>query len=155
MAQVTPKPTTVTGDLLESKATFLVHQTNCVTTRGRGLSAAMFRRFPQANVYRQRGPRTPGTVKVIGRVVNLFGQHRPGKAPTPEIRHQRLRWFQQGLEALLPIVMAAPNASVAFPYRIGCGLAGGSWPAYQTVLNKFAADLGPDHPVYIVRRRGD
>jgi O-acetyl-ADP-ribose deacetylase (regulator of RNase III) len=53
-----------------------------------------------------------------------------------ETFEQRLKWFQQCLYNMLKI----PNLkSVAFPYKIGCGMAGGYWTLYKQELQKFAS----------------
>ena len=84
-----PRPTSgvrvVLGDVLDAPGTYIVHQANCVSVRAAGLAKALFGRYPHANCY---GPRreavTAGCISVHGdgavkrRVVNLFGQHRPG-----------------------------------------------------------------------------
>lgn len=69
-------------------------------------------------------------------VVNLYGQNRPGK-PVQDIETEemRLSWFEMGLNQLADIV--AHNTVVAFPFMIGCGLAGGNWPRYQMKISEF------------------
>jgi hypothetical protein len=43
------------------------------------------------------------------------------------------------------------NGPIAFPWQIGCGLAGGHWPDYEAAIAEFAA--GVPVPVLVVRRR--
>lgn len=134
--------TEVSGNLLTAPG-LLVHQVNVVTTRGRGLSQAMFAAFPEADIYSQRTSRTPGQVIVTGRVVNLVGQHRPGKPTASEPRSLRLQWFYAGLNELLRVVQSVsqstdPPPQVSFPYGIGCGLAGGDWREYRVAIETFA-----------------
>ena len=75
-------------------------------------------------------------------VVNLYGQHGPGKkwdkrrgGPRDD-RQARTSYFQQGLEDLGRSVKAA--AVVAFPFQIGCNLAGGDWTTYRQMIEEFA-----------------
>ena len=94
---------TVDGDLLDAEEQYLVHQTNCLTIRAAHLSASVFRRFPHADIYAERGREgvtrdgglrhVPGTLEVRGGgagvgagagegkrlVINLLGQLGPGK----------------------------------------------------------------------------
>ncbi len=49
----------------------------------------------------------------------------------------RLEWFKK---ALLAILGLAGLESIAFPYEIGCGLAGGHWPDYLLALEAFAEE---------------
>lgn len=49
-----------TGDLLRSTEKYICQQCNCTTRRALGLSAAMFKKFPYANVYKSNAVRKPG-----------------------------------------------------------------------------------------------
>lgn len=117
----------------------------------------MFRRYPHADVYRMRTARsTPGTIDVRGGtrgqrgVINLFGQVYPGKP-----RHgndtagARETYFAQGLHRIAEL---AGVGSLAFPWLIGCGLAGGEWAAYRRMVDRFA-DTHPDILVTFYRHR--
>jgi hypothetical protein len=53
------------------------------------------------------------------------------RADTPE---QREMWFQHCLQALGRL----PYETLAFTYKIGCGLAGGQWTRYQRFIHDFA-----------------
>lgn len=144
-----PSYTVLEGDLLEQ--TRIVQQVNCQSRSARGLSAAVARRFPWADLYRQRRqPTEPGTVvRHDGgrgvRVYHLAAQWCPGRpgayAARYSQRHQdtaenRARWFRQCLEAL-----AADDSTDAydFPHGIGCGLAGGDWSRYERMLREVLA----------------
>jgi hypothetical protein len=48
---------------------------------------------------------------------------------------QRLKWFKATLKQ---IAQLPELESVAFPYQIGCGLAGGDWKQYRAALEEFA-----------------
>ena len=132
--------TVVWGDVLDAKEDYIVHQCNCVIRRPWGLSASIFKKYPDANVYALRGPRdVPGTIKVCGRIINLFGQLYPS-TPKYDIdtAEHRLKWFESGLEAISKIENIE---SVAMPYNIGCGLAGGTWRDYLRLIEKFATTV--------------
>ena len=136
------------GDILDSKATFIVHQTNCVTKSPAGLAAQIFRRFPYADCYSQRTAHDwPGTIDVAGegpqqRIVNLHGQFAPGKPRLTgrDTPGRRLTYFQAGLLSLEDHIRMSgrKHTTVVFPARIGCGLAGGNWEAYLQCINNFA-----------------
>eukprot|EP00051_Salpingoeca_urceolata_P011749 m.145969 g.145969 ORF g.145969 m.145969 type:complete len:425 (+) comp17236_c0_seq2:3756-5030(+) len=134
------------GDLLNASEHYLVHQTNCRSTYPKGLSAALFKKFPHANVYKDGTPRTPGDITVRGKpgrlVVNLHGQVGPGKpkASGDDTPQARLKYFKAGLEK----IAALPDLeSVAFPFKIGCGLGGGNWPEYRDALHDFSQKVRP------------
>lgn len=81
----------------------------------------------------------------------LLGQWRPGALTSrvswaypdyevPETRERRLLWFQQALASLgqhLRESISTRRYRLAFPYRIGCGLAGGHWPDYEAAIRAF------------------
>ena len=146
------------GDLLTCDATYIVHQTNCVTECGKGLSKALFEKFPHANVYAQRTTRSvPGTVVILGDgeterfVVNLMGQVFPGGPKEYESKEKRERWFCSGLERLASVILKTPqDTTIAFPFRIGCGLAKGGWKRYKKMIDQFA-DIVKPRVVYVVK----
>eukprot|EP00434_Breviolum_minutum_P042846 symbB.v1.2.038155.t1/scaffold5849.1/size23116/1 len=106
----------------------------------------------------------PGTIAVMGGtcaekdqdkrgVINLFAQFCPGKPKqgkgpveykgiaggkdVVDDKKQRLEWFK----ATLQQVSTLDLESVAFPYQIGCGLAGGDWDQYHAALEEFAVQM--------------
>eukprot|EP01139_Manchomonas_bermudensis_P010732 Amastigsp_a341000_14.p1 type:complete len:153 gc:universal Amastigsp_a341000_14:505-47(-) len=126
------------GDLCESREQFIAHQCNCVSKSGRGVAKSVFQRFPEANIYSRRAAEdTPGHIVVRGRVVNMLAQRYPGKAKyANDTAALRLEWF----DACLDEIAQLPDiGSVAFPFRIGCGLAGGDWAEYESRLVAFAS----------------
>jgi hypothetical protein len=46
--------------------------------------------------------------------------------------------------------------SIAFPYKIGCGIAQGDWNRYKIVIDKFASVMAKSNiEVVIIKRPGD
>ena len=136
----------ITGDLFDSKEKYLCHQCNCITKRSAHLAQTVFQHYPYADVYTARTePDQPGTIIVRGNgedqrfVIALLGQYYPGK---PKYRDSNLdgvlsreKYFHRALMAVARI----PNLeSVAFPWRVGCGAAGGDWEHYLGTINNFA-----------------
>ena len=157
---------TVKGDLLTFDADVIVQQCNCVTRNSHGLSKAIEARFPFVDIYRRRDgkgnkttkPDTPGTCelfsteeKSVPKVACLLAQWGPGKPyawskfyePPPngekDTSTQRLEWFKMALEDLTNRLEDLSIKTVAFPYRIGCGLARGDWELYSDVLEKWTS----------------
>ena len=154
-----------------------VQQLNCVSTSAAGLTMEVERRWPHAVPYRRRRPQDrlhryarpedwtkPGTMHVHhGRrngeptILNLFAQfdmHRPGRRRAIhyppgvyDTARQREQWFWQGLQRITQ--MPEKPASIAFPHRIGCTFAGGHWPQYKALIERFA-DQNPQIDVYLV-----
>ena len=97
----------------------------------------------------------PGTIDVrrgpsgTPLVINMFSQYEmggPGKYRRVEfppgvtdLAPQREKWFASCLKAVAELPTASRPRSVAFPYQIGCGLAGGNWERYARMIADFAA----------------
>lgn len=162
----------ITGDLLSAPEQYIVHQTNCVTTKGGGLAHFLFAKFPYADVYASRTPEDcevtslrdkPGDIIISGDgqdqryIINLMGQLYPGGSwdDMPEDNEAaRHKFFYNGL---LKIAKLKDLKSIAFPWKIGCGLAGGNWEYYSGVLENFAKYVSDTQGtrVVIYRREGD
>ena len=134
----------VPGDLLEAPERYIGHQCNCVTVgRAAGLAKAVFAKYPYADTYAQRKePSVPGSYSLHGNgkderyIVNLYAQYHPGKAKKgSDTKDERLQWLIASLDRF---VRERKPPSLALPYSIGCGLAGGDWDSYQVALTKFA-----------------
>ncbi len=136
----------VQGNLLDAEDQYIAHQCNCITKKAAHLSFDVFQRFPYANIYATR-PNTdrPGTIVIKGDgvtqryVINMLGQYYPGKPKYPnssldgsKIREQ---YFHQ---CLLQIYKIRDLKSIAFPYKVGCGAAGGNWNNYLGTLENFS-----------------
>ena len=137
-----------------------MHQCNCITSgKAEGLAKDVFKKIHMADAYWARvllglRPSQPGTIAVIGRIINAFGQYRPGlnsdhkkfwkgKGPPRakptrfDSAHQRLAWTKQifdFLTAQLPL-----NASLAAPEYYGSHMAGGDWREYIKFFIALAA----------------
>lgn len=131
----------VKGNLLQATEQFIAHQCNCMTPGATGVAKQIFAKHPLANVYKGR-KRTDksthdkcGTLKVRSNIIAMFAQYLPGKGkPSANQAMKRLAWFKQCLKELTKLNIQ----SVAMPYKIGCGAAGGDWPSYKRTLERFA-----------------
>lgn len=174
----------VEGDLFEvaeaeGRGTVICHQANCVANKAAHLSADVFKRFPEADVYtmRKQGrpddrPGTCGTFPVEtgrltdggrpltqpSRVVNLYGQYNPGKPRQDhDTAENRKAWFKDALGKLAGRLEGEHHwykhiKTLVFPWGIGCGAAGGDWDAYLPMIKEFAAhDALRDKRVIIAR----
>lgn len=98
------------------------------------------------------------------RVANLYGQFRaqpPGETLPGSVSEEmqqdpiwlqyheqdtaesRKLWFQECLDDLAKALLELPREkrSIALPWMIGCGMAGGSWDEYQDIIYAWAASL--------------
>jgi hypothetical protein len=133
---------------------FIMQQCNCYTIKPHGLSEQIAWRFPYANIYGMRRPKTrncaldpdtPGTIKITGRVIHLFAQVLPGlpnqwtkaypKTAPRDSAMARQQYFRECLRALEE-ELTDDTVVIAVPFGIGCGLAGGDWPSYLEMLTK-------------------
>jgi len=142
----------INGNLLDSDCQYIAHQCNCYSRRGAGLASAIFKAFPWADVYSNRSERENdsalfGSITVYGDpeqdqryVINIYAQLKPGKpSPGRDSADSRLDAFSKALDQ----IAALPKLkSIGFPYGIGCGLAGGDWNEYETLLENFAKRVG-------------
>jgi O-acetyl-ADP-ribose deacetylase (regulator of RNase III) len=134
------------GNILTCSETYIAHQCNLVTKVAAGLSLSIFTKFPYADIYTERKYIKPttktGEIRLMGNgkenryIINMIGQNYPGKPKEYETRKDRLQWFNSCL--LKMEILDIENKSIAFPYNIGCGLAGGVWPDYLGAIQNFA-----------------
>lgn len=142
----------VNDDIFNSKEKYLCHQCNCITNKAAHLAKNVFEKYPYANVYKNRQKigksgikrtrDTPGTISIQGNgisdryVIACFAQRFPGNSKyNNDTYNLRERWF---LRCLFEISKIENLESVAFPYGIGCGAAGGSWVIYIAMIERFA-----------------
>jgi len=130
-------------NILNAKEQYLVHQCNCITNHAAGLAYQIFKKFPYSNSYIKRTePSVPGTIEICGNginkrfIINLYGQYAPGKHNDKSLRDQLLMRTMYFHDALTKISQIPDIKSIAVPYKIGCGLAGGNWDFYFTELKE-------------------
>lgn len=149
----------IAGDLLKfDEAKYIAHQCNCLTSVGSNLADAMFKAFPYSDVYSHRVSydRTelplpgeqPGDIIIRGNgkneryVINMFAQFYPGGVKYPDSSKDgyiaRQTYFKN---CLLKIMQIPDLESIAFPYKIGCGVAGGDWNVYSRLIDIFARKM--------------
>ena len=138
-------------------AQIIAQQCNCVTTTAKGLSASIAERFPYADFYRDNPNRVPGTIEIRGGddatrkrwICAMYAQYHPGKATGKDgdTIERRKRWFT---ECLGRIARIKNLRSVAFPRKIGCGLAGGDWSIYRALIDEWVPTLTDGVKVYLV-----
>jgi hypothetical protein len=104
----------------------------------------------------QFGPSTPGRGRKWVNVANKLG--------VKDTAENREVWFNQSLEALVSWIRVVNSlhekspedtrrvASAAFPFNIGCGLAGGKWSVYEKMIERFQHQVSALRvQVYIIK----
>lgn len=155
----------VSGDIFDSTEKYLCHQCNCITQKAAHLSKDVFARYPYADIYTGRStPNQPGTIEIRGNgqdqryIVNILGQYYPGNPKYPTSLKDgvlaREKYFHR---ALLALAKVPSLESVAFPWKIACGAAGGDWNHYLVTITNFAnyVESSQGTKVVIYRREGD
>ena len=144
-------------DITTSTDTYIVHQTNCTSRTARGLARQVFDTFNHADCYAHRLQNDlPGTITVRGNnqyerlVVNMNAQIMPGRPSQTgtDSSERRERYFMQCLHQLEQHILQyyyGRDVRIAFPQRIGCGLAGGHWPTYRQIIRDFARRIKITH----------
>jgi O-acetyl-ADP-ribose deacetylase (regulator of RNase III) len=129
------------GDILEADEKYITHQCNCLTTSAGGLAKAIFDRFPYSDTYSDgRNRDKKGKISVHGNgqseryIINMYAQVYPGASITISEEIGRKNMFQKCLKEIEKI---KDLESIAFPYRIGCGIAGGNWDEYLKMIEDF------------------
>jgi hypothetical protein len=93
-------------------------------------------------------PKGPHGQKAATTIVSIYGQRYGGKpGGERDSSAAREKYFKSGLG---DIKRQVPDLkSIAFPKKIGCGIGGGHWRTYKTMIHEFARDM-PGCTVYIV-----
>lgn len=169
--------------LAKGQVDCIFQQCNCLAVRPHGLSASIAAAFPYADVYglrrgvgrrnlaRPEDRSVPGTCQIVKGddgpyVACLFAQYQYGRSGRfqfgdyqthPDGPRDRERYFWQSLQDFhrQAETMKPENCirTLGFPFYIGCGLAGGSWPSYLGMITRFAA-MHPEYRVTIFRLKG-
>lgn len=139
----------VDGDLLTATEDYIVHQCNCVTNHSKHLAKSVFDAFPYANTYKFRTRDTQthhkaGTINVMGDgvdkrfIINAYAQYYPGTAKySNDTYDKRIQWLKECLHHISKI-KDIKTKTLAIPYNMGCGSAGGNWDTYFDVIKDFA-----------------
>ena len=144
----------------------ICHQVNCLTVRPHGLSLTLSQTYPWGDIYKTRKSINgrnlatketrgePGTITIFEitskpAVACLQAQWDYGKCssvqkrkilPYSDTPNNREMWFKRCMQEL----GRTPYRSFAFPFKIGCGLAGGSWTNYLKMIKCFAIEYKRD-----------
>ena len=138
----------IRGDLLDATEDYIVHQCNCVTNTSKFVAQQIFYKYPYSNTYKTRSSKKithsiPGTIDILGNghneryVINIYSQLYPtvAKYSNDSIK-LREQWFKKCLDLIGQELNK--NKTIAMPYKIGCGSAGGDWTTYLNMISEFS-----------------
>lgn len=152
--------TQIEDDIFNTKCEVICHQTNCVLygpDMGGGLYYHIVKHFPYADVYKHRTQPEPekfGEINIDKQdgfpdIIGLNGQIDLGKGTNPP--EDRETYFQIGLDKVYDYMISNNKKTIAFPYKIGCGLACGNWDNYSAMLDKFALKAKDKFEVFVYK----
>lgn len=142
------------GDLLSSKCDVICHQVNCQGVMGSGVAKQIRDRYPivyqsylnSVSLCREKFKSTfrlLGTIDFIKcetcAVVNMYSQY--NYLPRSVV-HTDYPSFRQCLKEIKKVItdhcqltrQDTSSIKIGFPYKIGCGLAGGDWNVVSKIL---------------------
>lgn len=130
------------GDILTAKEDIIVHQVNCQGVMGAGLALAIKRKYPNVYDKYKIACNTMQPEDLLGKiqlikthdnkmVCNLFGQLNYGRNKVQTDYEAITMCFDK-----IYRYAKLNNLTVAIPYNIGCGLAGGNWTRVLNIILK-------------------
>jgi len=132
----------IDGDILKSNCNIVCQQVNCRGVMGAGLAKQIREKYP--NVFKeykdmcaQHREQLLGLVQCVeveqGKTIcNLFGQNGYGR-DRQYTEYEKL----EGCFKYIAYRAYWSKETVAIPYGIGCGLAGGNWDIVVDMINKY------------------
>lgn len=154
------------GDLLESPhLTHIVHQCNLYHTFGSGLALQIKNKYPMAvnaDLQTTRGDLTKlgwytraltNDGKVVLNLYSQVGISATQRTTSYDKMFEGLTRVKQALESPGESEWTSKSIHLGIPYKLGCGLAGGSWKIVCAIIGEIFEDA-PFH-VTIYQRPGD
>lgn len=136
---------TVTGNIVDSKETYICHQVNCQNVMGAGVAKALYEKWPSVKIeYHAFCSNHQSPTDLLGAhqivsvdadkwVINIFGQLEFGRS------RKKVYTDYSALEKAFATISQF-NGSFAFPYGFGCGLANGDWNIVYSLIEKYFDD---------------
>ncbi|KTF59863.1 MULTISPECIES: macro domain-containing protein [Bacillus amyloliquefaciens group] len=144
-----------TGDILMATEDIICHQVNCKGVMGAGLAKQIRNKYPKCYVeYKEYVGKWGYDATVLlggvyyyrdksGKVIaNLFGQNGFERENQQTDYTSLRRAFHNVKGNVTGIDDQYGGKSVAIPYGIGCGLAGGNWDVVQEIIDEVFVDYG-------------
>lgn len=133
----------VKKDLLKMNVDVIAHQVNCQGVMGAGLALQIRNKYPEVYAtYRKYCPNSNllGKIQMVDVgthfVANLFAQDKYGT----DKRHTSYEALKQCFIKLRNYAINNELHSIAIPYNIGCGLAGGDWNTVSKIIKEVFAN---------------
>lgn len=136
--------TIVKGNLLDAKEDIIAHQVNVYGIMGAGVAYQIANKYPKVNeLYKQQCELQEDKKRLIGtlyvceehnkKIANLFSQN------TIADRYGNLTNYEALDKCFSRLNLM--GLSVAIPYKIGCGIAGGDWDKVMDIIIDNCVDI--------------
>lgn len=129
------------GDILQCAENIIVHQVNCLGVMGSGLAKQIKDSYPEVYKVYYQFCKTQLAETLLGEclvcevgtdkyIANLFGQLNYGRDKV----HTDYTALSRALNDLADFAQEK-GLTVAIPYKLGCGLAGGDWDTVSALID--------------------
>lgn len=137
------------GDVLTSSANIIAHQVNCRGVMGAGLAKQIKTKFPKVfaeykllcNRCEENGDAKMllGVVQFVNVDSKIFANCFAQLNYNAKIKQTQDEYFKECMVTLEKYAREENLTSVAIPYKMGCGLAGGNWDneIYPIIMSVF------------------
>ncbi|CAF1813878.1 Macro domain-containing protein [Bacillus subtilis] len=145
----------VKGNILDASEDIIVQQVNCKGVMGAGLAKAILNKYPNVkkeyqsfrNFNLNKGLTDKDLLGLVNYVrvsdvkviANIFGQVNIKKNRFDNTVYTKTDALTRGLKEVKELSKQL-NKSVAIPYGIGCGLAGGDWNIISELIESIFSD---------------
>ncbi|MBO3795697.1 Appr-1-p processing protein [Bacillus subtilis] len=145
----------VKGNILDASEDIIVQQVNCKGVMGAGLAKAILNKYPNVkkeyqsfrNFHLNKGLTDKDLLGLVNYVrvsdvkviANIFGQVNIKKNRFDNTVYTKTDALTRGLKEVKELSKQL-NKSVAIPYGIGCGLAGGDWNIISELIESIFSD---------------
>lgn len=145
----------VEGNILNAPENIIGHQVNCQGVMGAGLAKQIRSKYPEVfNNYSELVSSCENKSDLLGKmqlvtcgenrwVANVFGQYSYGRG---NVNYTSYIALEDAMICLRDIAIKH-NLTVALPFGIGCGLAGGNWD----IVEKMIVNTFEQHGVTLYR----
>lgn len=138
----------INANLLDSDCNYICHQVNCCAKMGSGVAKQIRDKWPEvfSEYIKVSNKYALGRVQVVKlekpnipmqRVVNMFAQEGYGYNGKKYTSYDAFWDCLNELKEIIP-----ERATVAFPYKIGCGLGGANWEIIEKMIDIVFKDYG-------------
>lgn len=133
-------------NILNIKNGIIVQQVNCRGVMGGGLALQIRNKWPVVyKEYRNKRKWELGDFQIIGVEPNIWVANVAGQF---DFGHNKCHTDYEAWKRVLPKLAKLPR-QLYFPYKIGCGLAGGDWDVMLPLIRELtphAIIVNPEEP---------